>query len=98
MADNSQPGFVQGLLQSLQPWMTGSSPSALDNAFPQYGGFSGLLSVLGADAPGSRGAAASAQMMQNVQNDALNRAAARQGLAQQGLGLQLTASKLPAIQ
>jgi len=92
------PTFVQGLLQSLQPWMTGSSPSALDNSFAQYGGTQGLIDAMLQDSPGSQGAAAYGRALEGVQNDALQRAASRQQLAQQGLGLQLMGSKMPAIE
>ncbi len=92
-ADN----FTQGLLASLQPWLTGGSPSALNQSFSKYGGTTGLLSAMLQDAPGSQGAAAFGRALQVNQDEALKRAAARQSLAQQGMGLQLFQSKLPAM-
>jgi hypothetical protein len=90
-------GFVQGLLQSLQPWMTGGSPSKLDTAFQQYGGTQGLLDAMLQDSPGSQGAAAFGRAMEGVQNDALNRAASRQQLAQGGMQAQIAGAKMPGL-
>lgn len=92
------PGFTQGLLASLQPWLTGGSPSALDNSFAKYGGTTGLLSAMLQDSPGSQGAAAFGRALQTNQDQALQRASGRQALAQQGMGLQLFASKMPAME
>ncbi|MDE1919033.1 MAG: hypothetical protein KGH96_23580, partial [Sphingomonadales bacterium] len=66
---SASPGFMQSLLGSLQPWLTGGSPSALDNAFSQYGGTNGLLSAMLQDSPGSQGAAAMGRALQGVQDD-----------------------------
>jgi hypothetical protein len=85
------PGFVQGLLGSLGPWMTGASPSALDNSFQRYGGTQGLLdAMMQAQSPAMFG-----QAMEGVQNDALQRAAARQQLAQGNVKTQESAMMLP---
>src|SRR6185437_11858786 len=93
MPASAQPGFVQGLLQSLQPWMTGANPSSLDTSFSQYGGTQGLLNaMLQGQTPAMFGRA-----MQGAQDDTLQNAAARQGLAQQGLGLQFTAARQPLM-
>ena len=90
-------GFTQGLLASLQPWMNGSAPSALDKSLSNVGGTWGLLSILGADGPGSPGAENAARMIQTVQNQTLNRAAARQGMAQHQIGLTESALMLPYL-
>ena len=87
--------LVAGLLQSLAPWMTGANPSALDNSFQQYGGTTGLLSAMLQDAPGSQGAANFGKALQGVQSDALQRAAARQQLASQNIGLQQNLAMFP---
>lgn len=90
-------GFAQGLLQSIEPWITGGSPSALDKAFAPYGGFNGLLYVLSQDSPGSQGAAASGRALEQVQNEALQRAASRQQLAQGALGIQRMQAMMPLL-
>ena len=89
---------VQGLLGSIQPWLTGSSPSALDTSFAPYGGFQGVLSAMLQDSPGSQGAAAYGRALQANQDEALNRAAARQGLAQGSISTQRSAMLLPFLQ
>lgn len=96
--DTSQsPVSLQGLLQSLGPWMTGGSPSALDGSFSQYGGTQGLLdAMLQAGNPNSS-AAQFGKALEGSQTQALQRAAARQQLAQQGLGLQFTAMRMPLM-
>lgn len=96
-ATQASSPFVAGLLQSLKPWMTGASPGALDQATSQYGGMQGLLSAMLQDRPGSGGAAAFGRAMQGVQNSALQRAAQRQKLASNTLGLNLMAAKMPGI-
>jgi hypothetical protein len=94
-AASGAPNFTQGLLASLQPWLTGSSPSALDQSLAPMGGTLGLLSILGADGPGSQGVENAARMMQTVQDDALHRAAVRQSMAGQQIGLAQKAMMLP---
>ncbi len=91
------PGFTQGLLASLQPWLTGGSPSALDGAFSQYGGTAGLLSAMLQDSPGAQGAAAFGRALQTNQDEALRRATARQSLAGSGLNLQFMAARMPLM-
>src|SRR5690348_10948391 len=91
MPASAQPGFVQGLLQSLQPWMTGANPSSLDNSFQQYGGTQGLLdAMLQGNTPGNLG-----RGLEGVQAQALQNAAARQGLAQGDINTRLAAMMLP---
>jgi len=94
-AGSGGAGFTQGLLGALQPWLTGGSPSALNAAFAQDGGTTGLLSAMLQDSPGSQGAAAFGRALQANQHNALVNAAARQGLASQGLGLELKSAMLP---
>lgn len=91
--DNSG-GFVQGLLQSLQPWMTGGSQGLLSG---QYGGTSGLMDAMlqagGPDTTYSRmGAALTKQKAL-----ALDEAAQRQQLAQQNLSLGFQAARMPLM-
>lgn len=92
------PGFAQGLVSALQPWMTGSSPSALDNSFAQYGGMSGLMDALlqsgGPDTTAAREGAA----LQNARALALQQAQQRQQLAQGSIGLQRSQMMLPVLQ
>lgn len=95
---SSPSGFTQGLLSSLQPWLTGGSPSPLDTAFASDGGVTGLLSAMLQDAPGSQGAAAFGRALQVNQDEALKRAAARQSMAGQQIGLAQKAMMLPFMQ
>ncbi len=90
-------GFTQGLLASLQPWLTGGSASPLNRAFSQYGGTTGLLSAMLQDSPGSQGAAAFGRALQVNQNQALQRAAARQGLASGQIKLEQQGMMLPFL-
>ena len=90
-------GFTQGLLGALQPWLTGGSPSALNGAFAQDGGVSGLLSAMLQDSPGAQGAAAFGRALQVNQNEALQRAAARQGLASGQIKLEQQGMLLPFL-
>src|SRR5690348_14778313 len=92
------PGFAQGLLSSLGPWMTGDSPSALDTAFSRFGGFQGLLDAMAQDTPGSQGVAAMGRAMEQAQNNALYRAALRQQLAQGTITTAKDAMSLPLLQ
>ena len=88
---------MQGLLNSIQPWITGGSPSALDQAFAPYGGTTGLISAMLQDSPGSQGSAAFGRALQTNQDEALNRAGARQHLAQGTLGLQRMQAMMPLL-
>lgn len=90
-------GFTQGLLGALQPWLTGGSPSALNGAFAQDGGVTGLLSAMLQDSPGSQGAAAFGRALQANQDEALRRAAARQGLASGQIKLEQQGMMLPFL-
>ena len=94
-AGSGAAGFTQGLLASLQPWLTGGAPSALDTSFAQDGGVNGLLSAMLQDSPGSQGAAAFGRALQTNQDEALRRAAMRQSMAGQQIGLAQKAMVLP---
>ncbi|MHB1870899.1 MAG: hypothetical protein ACYCT1_08600 [Steroidobacteraceae bacterium] len=96
-AASGTSGFTQGLLASLQPWLTGGSPSALNGAFAQDGGVTGLLSAMLQDSPGSQGAAAFGRALQTNQDQALQRAAARQGLASGQIKLEQQGMMLPFL-
>ncbi len=97
-AASGTPGFTQGLLGALQPWLTGGSPSALDKSFSNLGGTTGLLSAMLQDSPGSQGAAAMGRALEQNQNEALQRAAARQGLASGQIKLEQQGMMLPFLQ
>jgi len=74
--------------------MTGSSPSALDNRFQQYGGTQGLLdAMLQGNTPGNLG-----RGLEGVQAQALQNAGARQQLAQGNVKTQESAMMLPFMQ
>ena len=90
-------GFTQGLLGALQPWLTGGSASPLNRAFSQDGGVNGLLSAMLQDSPGAQGAAAFGRALQVNQNEALQRAAARQGLASGQIKLEQQGMMLPFL-
>ena len=90
-------GFTQGLLASLQPWLTGGSASPLNRAFSQYGGTTGLLSAMLQDTPGAQGAAAFGRALEANKTQALRLAAARQSVAGQGLNLQFMAARMPLM-
>lgn len=94
----ASPGFIQGLLSSLAPWMTGANPSALDNSFSQYGGTQGLLDAMMQGAGPDTSQAREGAALQRARALALQEAGQRQQLAQGAIGTQLMASKLPAIQ
>jgi len=95
-AASGAAGFTQGLLASISPWLTGGSPSALSKANAQYGGTSGLIdAMLQSGMPQSNQFGAA---LERAKHDALVNASGRQALAQQGMGLQLFASKLPAME
>lgn len=96
-AASGTSGFTQGLLGALQPWLTGGSPSALNGAFAQDGGVTGLLSAMLQDSPGSQGAAAFGRALQTNQDQALQRAAARQGLASGQIKLEQQGMMLPFL-
>ena len=97
-AGSGSSGFVQGLLGSLQPWLTGGSPSALNGAVSNYGGLDGLLAAMDQAAGPDTSQARLGAALQRQQAIALHEAQQRQGLAQGGLGLQLFASKMPAME
>ena len=97
-AGSGAAGFTQGLLGALQPWLTGGSPSALDTSFAQDGGVNGLLSAMLQDSPGSQGAAAFGRALQVNQDEALRRAAMRQSMGGQQIGLAQKAMMLPFMQ
>ena len=96
-AGSGAAGFTQGLLGALQPWLTGGSPSALDGAFAQDGGMTGLLSAMLQDSPGASGAAAFGRALQTSPDEALRRAAARQGLASGQIKLEQQGMMLPFL-
>lgn len=90
--------FTQGLLSSLQPWLTGASPSALSTTFAPDGGIQGLLAALeqgsGPDTTQARTGAA----LQRAQALALQEAHQRQQMAAQQINLQRQAMMLPFMQ
>ena len=97
-AGSGAAGFTQGLLGALQPWLNGGAPSALNSALSGFGGTNGLLSVMLADGPGSPGAENAARTLQSVQDEALRRAAARQGLASGQIRLEQQGMMLPFME
>lgn len=96
-AASGTAGFTQGLLGALGPWLTGGSPSALNGSLSQYGGPTGLLSAMLQDSPGSQGAAAFGRALEGNQNQALQRAAARQLLASGQIKLEQQGMMLPFL-
>lgn len=92
------PGVIQGLLGSLAPWLTGGSPSSLDDLQAQYGG-QGLLGaeLLANSGPPTTTAARLGRALLGAQQGALSQAAQRQQLAQGALGLQRAKMMMPLI-
>lgn len=95
---SASPDFMQGLLGSLAPWMTGSNPSVLDKGAAQYGGFSGLLSALMQGAGPNTSQARTGAALAQAQDNAFQQAGARQKLVEGNLGLARQKMMLDAAQ
>ena len=96
-AGSGSSGFVQGLLGSLQPWLTGGSPSALNGAVSNYGGLDGLLAAMDQAAGPDTSQARLGAALQRQQAIALQQAQQRQQLAMGTYGLQRMAQTWPIL-